>query len=131
MEAKTLNTAAGQRIRLLRKMLGLSQTDLAKRVDISYQQLQKYETGKNNISLSMLESISRGLGADAKDVALERGLDNHELLSALLGAQDQGDSTQSQSGQILSKLHALEDPHVKRSLLKLLDVLALETVAKE
>ena len=58
----SLNTTIGTRIRLLRKALGLSQTDLAERVGVCFQQVQKYENGKTTISASRLQQISDALG---------------------------------------------------------------------
>jgi CheY-like chemotaxis protein/DNA-binding XRE family transcriptional regulator len=44
----------GNRIRERRKTLGISQTRIAELMGISYQQVQKYETGTNQISLTRL-----------------------------------------------------------------------------
>lgn len=44
----------GQRLRAARIERELSQTDLADQLDITYQQLQKYESAKNRISASKL-----------------------------------------------------------------------------
>jgi transcriptional regulator with XRE-family HTH domain len=49
----------GQRLKTRRLLLGLTQTDLAKRVDISFQQIQKYELGKNRVSASKLWDIAQ------------------------------------------------------------------------
>ncbi len=51
----------GLLLRLLRKRRGLTQMELAEKLDISYQQLQKYETGKNRISASRLAVIAGAL----------------------------------------------------------------------
>lgn len=51
----------GQRLQLRRVMLGMSQSDLAKRCGISFQQIQKYETGGNRIAASRLFDISQAL----------------------------------------------------------------------
>jgi transcriptional regulator with XRE-family HTH domain len=49
---------------LLRKERGLSQTALAARVGVTFQQLQKYETGKNRLSASRLYRLASVLGVD-------------------------------------------------------------------
>lgn len=51
----------GKRVRFKRKLLGLTQSDLAERVDLTFQQIQKYEKGENRISASMLYKIARVL----------------------------------------------------------------------
>jgi len=52
----------GERIRLRRTELGLTQEDLARQLGISYQQVQKYETGANRISAGRLYEIAGQLG---------------------------------------------------------------------
>lgn len=51
----------GQRLQLRRVMLGLSQSDLAKRCGVSFQQIQKYETAGNRIPASRLFDLSQAL----------------------------------------------------------------------
>ena len=51
----------GQRIRRRRKMLGLTQTQVAQRIGVQFQQLQKYETGMNRVSGSRLCDLSKAL----------------------------------------------------------------------
>lgn len=46
------------RLRLRRILLGLSQDDLAKRLRLTSQQIQKYEAGKTRISASRLYDLS-------------------------------------------------------------------------
>ena len=48
----------GSRLRMRRKMLGLSQGRLGEVLNITFQQVQKYEKGTNRISASRLQHIS-------------------------------------------------------------------------
>jgi len=48
----------GRRVRERRMALGMSQVTLAEKLGVSYQQIQKYETGANRISGSRLWEIS-------------------------------------------------------------------------
>lgn len=50
-----------QRLQLRRVMLGMSQSDLAKRCRVSFQQIQKYETAGNRIPASRLFDLSQAL----------------------------------------------------------------------
>ena len=50
-----------QRLQLRRVMLGMSQTDLANRCGISFQQIQKYETGGTRIPAARLFDLSQAL----------------------------------------------------------------------
>src|SRR6266851_3567417 len=47
----------GARIRLRRNLLGMSQTDLGNRIDVTFQQVQKYERGTNRIGASRLMQV--------------------------------------------------------------------------
>ena len=51
----------GARLRSLRAARGVSQTKLGEKLGITFQQVQKYETGTNRISASKLYDISRTL----------------------------------------------------------------------
>jgi transcriptional regulator with XRE-family HTH domain len=51
----------GQAVRWRRKLRGLSQEALARRLGLTFQQVQKYETGANRISASALHAIARTL----------------------------------------------------------------------
>jgi len=52
----------GKRLRLRRKVLGHSQSAVAKALGITFQQIQKYERGANRISASKLYEASQFLG---------------------------------------------------------------------
>jgi len=51
----------GARVRMRRKFLSMSQTDLADALGLTFQQVQKYERGTNRISASKLHETSRCL----------------------------------------------------------------------
>lgn len=52
---------AGGRVRLARKQQGISQTDLAEALGLTFQQVQKYERGANRISASKMYEIAKTL----------------------------------------------------------------------
>ena len=52
----------GKRIRHRRWMVGLTQQQLADKVGIKFQQIQKYETGMNRVSASRLWDIADAMG---------------------------------------------------------------------
>jgi transcriptional regulator with XRE-family HTH domain len=56
----------GARIGLRRSALGLSQSALAQQLGISFQQVQKYETGQNRISASRLHRAATVLGTSVE-----------------------------------------------------------------
>ena len=51
----------GERVRLRRKALKMSQQELAKHLNLTFQQVQKYERGSNRISASKLYEIGQVL----------------------------------------------------------------------
>ncbi|MDO8747395.1 MAG: helix-turn-helix domain-containing protein [Thermodesulfovibrionales bacterium] len=61
MKRETDKRHIGNLIRIVRKAAGLSQMELAERVGISYQQIQKYEKGVSEISVSRLSQIAHAL----------------------------------------------------------------------
>jgi len=61
-DAIAINIYIGQRLRTRRKAMNIRQKALADALGISYQQLQKYENGKNRISAAKLWIIANQLG---------------------------------------------------------------------
>ena len=59
--AHPIDVYEGQRVRVRRVMCGLSQTALADKIGLTFQQLQKYESGVNRISASKLWLIAQQL----------------------------------------------------------------------
>ncbi len=51
----------GSRVRLRRTMLGMSQEKLGNALEITFQQIQKYEKGANRIGASRLQNIANVL----------------------------------------------------------------------
>ena len=62
--AKRVDAYVGERIRDRRTSLGLTQEHLASALQISYQQVQKYETGANRVSAGRLFELARILDID-------------------------------------------------------------------
>ncbi len=65
LEPHPIDVHVGQRIAVRRKLLKLSQTDLANHIGYTYQQVQKYEHGTNRDSASVLYEFSGALGVPA------------------------------------------------------------------
>ena len=54
----------GRRVRLRRRQTGISQIELAGRLGLSFQQMQKYENGTSRIGAARLQQIAKRLGVD-------------------------------------------------------------------
>ena len=60
-EKKTPNPVdrhTGSRVRMRRLMLGMSQTKLAEKIGLTFQQVQKYEKGTNRMGSSRLQQMA-------------------------------------------------------------------------
>jgi transcriptional regulator with XRE-family HTH domain len=62
--AHPVDEHVGKRIRHRRWLVGVTQQQLAEKVGIKFQQIQKYETGANRVSASRLWDIAEALEAD-------------------------------------------------------------------
>jgi transcriptional regulator with XRE-family HTH domain len=63
-----LDVGLGGRIRLRRRELGMSQDQLARKIGITFQQIQKYEHGTNRVSFSRLVEIAEALECGIRDI---------------------------------------------------------------
>ena len=64
-EPNPIDVYIGQRIRVRRQLLGLSQEALAKKIGLTFQQVPKYERGMTRIGASRLWDMMQVLGVDA------------------------------------------------------------------
>lgn len=62
--SKRVDSHVGERMRERRTMLGQTQEQLSATLEISYQQVQKYETGSNRVSAGRLYEIATALNVD-------------------------------------------------------------------
>ena len=60
-KATAIDEAIGRQIRERRRMLGMTQLQLAATIGIASQQIQKYEIGANRLSVSRLVEIATAL----------------------------------------------------------------------
>ena len=58
---ETFNAHLGRKLRMRRLSLGLTQTKVANAINVTFQQIQKYEKGTNGVSTSRLIKLSNFL----------------------------------------------------------------------
>ena len=119
-----IDVKIGQNLKFLRLMHNYSQAELASELDISFQQLQKYEKGKNRVSVSRLLQISE--------------IFNISMLEFLSGVVDKNSTAISSSSIslnidpenqnkhipiIISKLLKLKNPKKISVIFDLMDVM--------
>lgn len=111
----------GQRVRVRRLQLGMSQEKLANALGLTFQQVQKYEKGTNRISVGRLRQISEILsapltwfydGAETFDAPLRAGTDTLLWDDATL--------------ELARAFQKLTDPGVRSHILGLVTSLASE-----
>jgi len=74
-----IDVYVGSRLRERRVSLGMSQTVLADRLGLTFQQVQKYERGANRISASKLIEIARAVGLAPAELLRDLGETSAEL----------------------------------------------------
>jgi transcriptional regulator with XRE-family HTH domain len=60
--AGPVDAIVGRRMRTRRLLLGMTQTQLARQLGVSFQQVQKYENGTNRVGAGRLVQITQVLG---------------------------------------------------------------------
>lgn len=113
-----LETAIGARMRARRRQLGLSQTELAERLGVSFQQVQKYEQGTNRVAASTLAAAAAALATTVgwlvgEDAVTPAGDD--ELFQAL---------ARQGAIEMLRAFNAIPDARARSALLTLAQEMA-------
>ena len=90
----------GQRLRRRRRLLGMTQQELASQVGVRFQQIQKYECGANRITASRLYDLAR-----AMNVSVQYFFDGMVTASAMPNAANDAEQME---GDILSQKETLE-----------------------
>jgi transcriptional regulator with XRE-family HTH domain len=121
----------GARVRQRRHLLGMSQTKLARALGVSFQQLQKYELGRNRISASRLHDLGRALDTSISyffdDIPASLG----EASAVQLEIGRAGDLYDSEFDRLhrretlnlVRAYYNLEDTNVRRHIVELLEAL--------
>jgi len=110
----------GRRVRLLRKCQGMSQTELANAIGLTFQQVQKYEKGTNRISASKLFEIAQALNVEVAALFADATASNS-------GAESEAEDSVVPSRtnlQIVRTLSQVRNARVQRKVLELISALA-------
>jgi transcriptional regulator with XRE-family HTH domain len=114
-----VDVEVGRRIRLQRMNAGMSQTELGDKVGVTFQQIQKYEKGKNRVGAGRLTQIAATL---------------HVPIGVFFdGATEASQSPSESPAELLTRPHALrllqaysgiESDKVRLSILNLVEALS-------
>jgi transcriptional regulator with XRE-family HTH domain len=67
-EAEAIRVQFGRNLRRMRSLAGLSQAELGGLLGVSFQQVQKYESGQDNVTLPTLCRLKASLGCELADL---------------------------------------------------------------
>jgi transcriptional regulator with XRE-family HTH domain len=109
----------GGQLRLRRAQIGMTQSDLGGKLGLSFQAVQKYETGENRISASRLYQLSRVL-----DVSLAYFF---EGLDGAGQAEDEAvnsDLSRKEAAMVLGTYYRISDPRLRSACLLIMGRMA-------
>ncbi|MEM6812232.1 MAG: helix-turn-helix transcriptional regulator [Pseudomonadota bacterium] len=120
--AQEIDVAIGRRIVDIRKKYKLTQSDLASKLDVSTQQIQKYEKGENRLSLSKALDLCSFLKVSIEDFTESLYLDAVEGLSdneqAGFEDFDGNIGVFKDTSELIKAYHSIEDEEKRRSFMK-------------
>ena len=114
------DVAIGVKLRALRLDCGLSQTQLADHIGITFQQLQKYEKGANRVGSGRLVRIANAL--DVPVMTLLRGVPGAARTTA--DASPVALIAKAQPLRLVTAFAAIEDQSIRYALLALTEGMA-------
>jgi transcriptional regulator with XRE-family HTH domain len=126
-----VDTHVGRQLRVRRSLMGLTQESVAQATGLTFQQIQKYEQGKNRISASRLlqfctllnvepnyffESLMTGAGATL-------GL-GESAQEPILSAPSSGVMTSRETIDLLRAYYAISDVKLRKNILTMMKQMA-------
>ena len=121
MLAKTpdpLDVMVGARIRIFRTQRGMTQGDLAARIGIAFQQVQKYEKGINRVGASRLSRIATVLRISIGDLFESAGDKPAYQKSPFRLLEDRN------ALRLLMAFSRTSDPRIRRAIASLIESIA-------
>ena len=113
----------GKRVRTLRLHRGMSQAELGTHLDVTFQQIQKYENGANRISAGRLHRIAEILGVPI--TYFYSGSEEHKKATHGAAAGIDFDSMQNpDAARMLRAYSRIRDRGIRLQLRKLTERLA-------
>lgn len=106
----------GRRIRLRRIELGLSQSEIGAAVGVSFQQIQKYETGQNRLSTGRMSILAEVLRVP-KSFFYEDGSTSVDFTTILAGEKKSG-------VRLIQAFSKIKSETVQRHILAMVEAIA-------
>lgn len=125
-----LDREVAARVRAQRLACGLTQTELGKRIGVTFQQIQKYENGSNRLTAGKLIILAETLGVPVEQFLVDGAANQRPQPAtppaAALAPEGQGGS-RSLHREVLELVRSfgrIEDPRTRKHLLALVKHLA-------
>lgn len=125
-----MDVHVGQRIKVRRSLLGLSQEKLAEAVGITFQQIQKYERGTNRVSAGRLFELSKILDVPVgfffeqfekhKSGQLSPGMADNDQD----GFTDDDIMTRKENTDLLRVYYSVKDENARKDIMKFIKSMA-------
>jgi transcriptional regulator with XRE-family HTH domain len=116
----------GNRVRMRRMIVGMSQDKLGEALGITFQQVQKYEKGTNRIGASRLQQISSVLGVPV--AFFFNGaphVSSHGVVASEVAPNYMADFLSTSEGvQLTNAFMRVTDPRVRRRFISLVKAMA-------
>jgi transcriptional regulator with XRE-family HTH domain len=118
----------GHRIKIQRLTAGLSQTDLAEKIGVTFQQVQKYEKGANRLGMGRLTRVARALnvsvnsffeGRDMINRVAQKGVKSPLMLI-----------THPYAFRLLQAYSTLTNEELRRSIIEMVEGIAASSRGK-
>jgi transcriptional regulator with XRE-family HTH domain len=113
-----LDAMVGAKIRVFRIHSGMSQTDLAEQIGVTFQQVQKYEKGMNRVGASRLSRIATVLGISVGDLFESSGEKPDDSASPFWLLAEPG------ALRVLKAYVRTSDPRVRHAIAELVESIA-------
>jgi transcriptional regulator with XRE-family HTH domain len=124
-ETSEVDRFVGERIRLYRSMVGMSQQKLAENLGVTFQQLQKYERGENRIGAGRLLTVATVLGIPITFLLDEEGFSQrHGSEHSMAGGALDTARDAYAIGRAFSQI---TDPEIRRTITTLVQSLARQS----
>jgi transcriptional regulator with XRE-family HTH domain len=127
-EPHPIDVYVGGRMRLRRIQLGLSQGALASKIGVSFQAVQKYESGDIRISASRLYDVAQVL--DVSPAFFFEGYPDGMVAKNLAGEIAPGNETfdRREIMSLIRGYYGIRDPHLQADILRLISKLGNRSV---
>lgn len=119
-----VDIVVGQRLRERRTLLGLTQEALAAATGITFQQIQKYEQGKNRVSASRLLQLSRQLHVEPNFFFSLSPKTAAGLAEEQEGFESAGVMNSRETLELVRTYYAIRDPKQRKNILKIIKQMA-------